>query len=209
MAKEVATVRRDLDVENGVAGEKIADRRADLRFRRQNQKTGRVRTEPELDCAAKHSFAFDTAEFAFPNLGTVWQLRAGKRERNFVAHFVIGRTANDLTFNATAIIHFANRQTIRIWMTRRRGDSGNDDPAAAGSIYLAACFDAFGLDTRPRQQIRDIFGIFWKIDKFAQPINRKFHANWRRKRKSFCENNRMSGMSNKIMASRSIPRPNA
>src|SRR5262249_57533060 len=40
----------------------------------------------------------------------------------------------------------------------------------------AACFDGFGLDTSAREQIRDIFGIFWKIDKFAEPINREFHV---------------------------------
>src|SRR2546430_14782160 len=36
-----------------------------------------------------------------------------------------------------------------------------------------------------------------------------FHANCLRKRRSFCANKRMSGVSNKIIASRSIPRPKA
>ena len=36
-----------------------------------------------------------------------------------------------------------------------------------------------------------------------------FHANCRKKRRSFCTKRRMSGISNKIIASRSIPRPKA
>src|SRR5207244_12495362 len=71
-------------------------------------------------------------------------------------------------------------------------------------------FDIFGLDAGTGEQFLDLLGVLRKIDKFPQPINGKLHyANCRKKRKSFCANKRMSGMSNKIMASRSMPRPNA
>src|SRR5262249_24565159 len=36
-----------------------------------------------------------------------------------------------------------------------------------------------------------------------------FHANCLKNRRSFCETSRISGISNRIIASRSIPRPNA
>src|SRR5256886_11924707 len=70
-------------------------------------------------------------------------------------------------------------------------------------------FDVLRFNAGASEQIRDLFRIFGKINKFAQPIDGKFHANWRRNRKSFCAKSRMSGMSNRIIASRSIPRPNA
>ena len=56
-------------------------------------------------------------------------------------------------------------------MTRGRGDLRNDHLVDLG----AARFDVFGFDTRPRQQIRDIFRIFRKIHKLAQPVDGKFH----------------------------------
>src|SRR5882672_2107907 len=112
MAQQIATVWRDLDVENRVRGKEITDRRADSRFGRQNQKTGRLRAQAELDRAAKHPDAFDTAQFAFSNLSSVRQLRARKRERNFIAHFVIRRAADDLAFRSAAVVHFANCEPI-------------------------------------------------------------------------------------------------
>ena len=118
MTQQIATVRRDLDIENGVAREKIGNRRADFRFGRQNQKPGCVFAKAELDWAAKHSFRFDTAQFAFTNLQSVRQLCPRQRERNFVADFVIGRAANDLAFRAAAIVDFTDAQTIGIRMAR-------------------------------------------------------------------------------------------
>src|SRR5262249_47306394 len=136
---------------------------------------------------------------------SVRQLCSWQRQRNFVADFVIGRAANDLPFGLAAVVHFANRQAIRVGMSRRSGDLRNDHLFNV----RAAGFDVLGLDTRARKSFSDLFRIFWKVDELAQPINRKFHANWRRNRRSFCAKSRMSGMSNKIIASRSMPRPNA
>src|SRR5215831_9742334 len=107
MAQQVATVWRDLDVENRIRREKIGDRRANFCIWRQNQKAGCILPETELDRATKHPFGLDAAQFAFSNLRTVRELRAWKRERNFVADFKVCRTANDLTLRA-AIVHFAN-----------------------------------------------------------------------------------------------------
>src|SRR2546430_9500500 len=104
MAEQIATVWRDLDVKNRVRGEKITDRRADFCIWRQNQKTGGIFTQAELDWAAKHSFRFDTARFAFPNFSSVRQRRPRQREWNFVADFVIRRAANDFAFRAAAVI---------------------------------------------------------------------------------------------------------
>src|SRR6476620_11976390 len=104
MAQQIAAVWRDLDVQNRVRLEKISDRRANFCIGRQNQQTGRVFAETELDRAAKHSFRLDAAQFALSNLRSVWQLRAWKRERDFVVDFVISRAANDLAFCAGPIL---------------------------------------------------------------------------------------------------------
>src|SRR5690349_12548958 len=112
MTEQISPIRRDLDVENGVAREQIGDWRADFRFRRQDQKACRVGAEAELDGAAKHSFTLDAAKFTFSNLGAVWQFRSGQGQRNFVAGFVIGGAANDLALDSAAIIHFADTQSI-------------------------------------------------------------------------------------------------
>src|SRR4029453_3327602 len=177
----------------------------------------------------------------FPNLGSVRQLHAGKRERNFVTNFVIRRAADNLALRPTCVIDFANREPISVRMTRRRGDLRNDHLVD----LRAARLDVFGFNTGASQQFGDLFRIVWKIDKFAEPINGEFHfplnvmssevetsldissselatdsstalgmtkvlhANWRRNRKSFCAKRRRSGMSNKIIARRSMPRPNA
>src|SRR6266481_1387421 len=74
MAQQIATVWRDLDVENRFRGEKISDRRADFCIWQQNQQARRIFAEADLDWAAKHSFGFDTAQRAFSNLSSVWQL---------------------------------------------------------------------------------------------------------------------------------------
>src|SRR5262249_386953 len=131
---------------------------------------------------------------------------AGQRERDFVAHFIIGRATNDLPFCTAAIIDFANSQTVGVWMTRRLLDLRDNDIVD----LCATLLDIFGFSAGASQRIGDVFGIFWKIgDEFAKPVNGKFHANWRRNRKSFCAKRRRSGMSNKIIARRSMPSPNA
>ncbi len=205
MAQQIAAVWRDLDVQNRIRREKIRDRRANFCIGRQDQQAGRIFAETELDRAAQHSFRLDAAQFALSNLRAVRQLRPRKRERDLVADLVIRRAANDLALRAAAIVYFANGEPIGIRMTRGRGDLRND--------YLvdvrAARLDVFGFDAGPSQQFGNVFRIFWKIDKFAQPINGKLHANWRRNRRSFCPNSRISGISNRIIASRSMPRPNA
>ena len=171
MTEEIAAVRRNLDIKNRIAWKKVGNWRANFRFGRQNQKTGCILTETKLDRAAKHSLAFNPAQFAFSNLGPVRQLRAGHRERNFVTNFVIGRAANDLAFRPAAVIDFANCQAIGIWVARRRGDLRNDHVVD----LRAACFDVFGLDAGAGKQFRDLLRIFWKVDKFPQPVDGKFH----------------------------------
>src|SRR5436190_23152926 len=57
-------------------------------------------------------------------------------------------------------------------MARRRHDLGNDHLLD----LCAARFDLFRLDASASEQICDLFRIFWKIDKFAQPIDGKFHG---------------------------------
>ena len=42
MTEQIATIRRDLDIQDRIARKKIANRSADLRFRRQNQKAGSI-----------------------------------------------------------------------------------------------------------------------------------------------------------------------
>ncbi|PYJ14790.1 MAG: phenylalanine--tRNA ligase subunit beta [Verrucomicrobia bacterium] len=160
MAQQVASVWRDFDIENRVARKEIGKRRADLCFGCQNQKSGRIVADAELDWAAKHSFRFDTAEFAFSNLSSARQLRARQRKRNFVANLVIGRATNDLAFRSAAIIDFADRQAIRVRMARRSGDLRNDHVID----LCAARFDVLGFDAGAGQQFRDLFRIFWKID---------------------------------------------
>src|SRR6202171_4339178 len=116
MAEQIPAVRRDLDVENRVAWEKIDNRGANLCLRRQNQKPRRVFTELQLDCAAKHSFRFDSAKFALLDLQSVRQLRSRQRQRNLVAHLVILRAANDLALCCAPLITYADSETIRIGM---------------------------------------------------------------------------------------------
>src|SRR4029450_12667247 len=118
MAQQITAVWRDLDVQNRVSWEKIADGRTNLCIRRQNQEAGSVFSEAEFDWAAKHSCGFDTAQFTFTDFQSVWQLGARQSERNFVADFVIGRAANDLAFYAATIINFTDTKTIRIGMAR-------------------------------------------------------------------------------------------
>src|SRR5215469_12449727 len=189
MTQQIAAIWRDLDIENHVAWKKIADRRTDFRFGRQNQKSGCILAETKLDRTTKHSFGLNTAEFAFSNFSSVRQLRARKREGNFVTDFIICRTANDLTFRSARVIDFANGQAIGVRMTRRRDDLGNNHVVDLRTARL----DPFCFDAGAGQQIRDLFRIAWKIDKFAQPVDGKFHANWRRKRKSFWAKSLRSG----------------
>ena len=56
-------------------------------------------------------------------------------------------------------------------MTRGRGDLRNDHLVDV----RAARLDVFGFDPGASQQFGNLFRIFWKIDKFAQPVNGKFH----------------------------------
>src|SRR5258705_3100186 len=138
MAQKIVAVWRDLDVQNRVRWEKIGDRCANFCIWRQNQQAGRLFAETELDRAAKHSFRLDAAQFALSNLRAVRQLRAWKREKDFVADFVICCAADDLALRAAAIVYFTNRESIGIRMMRGRGDLRNDYIADA----RAARFDA-------------------------------------------------------------------
>src|SRR3954447_23781673 len=103
MAQQIAAVRCDLDVQNRIRWKQLRDRCANFCVGWQNQQPGGIFAETELDWAAKHSLRLDAAQFALSNLGTVRQLRAWKRERDFVADFVIRCAADDLAFRAAAI----------------------------------------------------------------------------------------------------------
>jgi hypothetical protein len=139
MAQQIAAVWRDLDVQNRIRWKKISDRRANFCFGRQNQQAGRVFAQTKLDRAAKHSFRLDAAQFALSNLRSIRQLRPWKRERNFIAGFVVCCAANDLAFCAASIVHLANGEPICVRMTRGRGDLLNDHVVDV----RAACFDVF------------------------------------------------------------------
>src|SRR2546428_4301418 len=56
-------------------------------------------------------------------------------------------------------------------MARRCGDLRDDHLVD----LRAARFDIFRLDAGTGKQFRDLFRVLWKIDKFAQPVNGKFH----------------------------------
>src|SRR4030095_16869690 len=114
MAQQIATVWCDFHVENRVRGVKVTDRRTDFCIWRQNEQAGRIFAEAYLDWAAKHSFRFDTAKFAFSNLSSVRPLCSRQRERPVVAGSVIRRAATDLSFHAPAVAHFSNCKPISI-----------------------------------------------------------------------------------------------
>ena len=70
--------------------------RADFRLGRQDEQAGRILRDAEFSRAAKHSLRLDAAQFARLDLEIVRQYRARQSERDFVAHLVIFRAANDL-----------------------------------------------------------------------------------------------------------------
>jgi len=171
MAQQIAAVWRDLDIQDRIRWKKVGDGRANFCIGRQNQQPGRIFADTKLDRAAKHSFRLDAAQFALSNLRTVWQFRAWKRERNFIANFVICCATNNLALGAAAIVYFTDCEPIGIRMTRRRGDLRNDHLVDV----RAARFDVFGFDPSASQQFGNVFRIFWKIDELAQPVNGKLH----------------------------------
>jgi hypothetical protein len=57
-------------------------------------------------------------------------------------------------------------------MTRGCGDLRSENLVDV----RAARFDVFGFDPGASQQFGNFFRIFWKIDKFAQPVKGEFHV---------------------------------
>src|SRR5438270_6011992 len=68
-------------------------------------------------------------------------------------------------------------------MARRCGDLRDDHFVD----LRAARFDIFRLNAGTGKQFRDLFRVLWKIDKFAQPVNGKFHDMSFREQKSGVE----------------------
>ena len=206
VAEEIRAVRRDFDIENGVVREKLADRRANLRLGRQDEQTGRVLRDAEFFRAAKHPLRFHPAQFAFLDLEIARKDRARLGERHLVADIVVLCPANDLARLAAAIVDLADAEPVGIGMRRRSGDLCDDD---LGKVRTAR-FDSFDLDPGEGEQLGKLSDVVRQLHEFAQPVKGKFHdANCPRKRRSFCAKSRMSGMSKRIMASLSIPRPKA
>src|SRR5262249_16040834 len=174
MTQQIAAVWRDLDVQNRIRWKKISDRRANFCFGRQYQQAGCIFAQAELDRTAKHSFRLNAAQCALSNLDSVRQFRAWKGERNFVADFVICCAADDLALRAASIVRLANGEPICVRMTRGRGDLRNDHVVdrRAARLYV------FGFDSGSSQEFGNVFRMLWKIDKLAQPVNRKFHFFW-------------------------------
>ena len=77
MTQQIAAIRRDFDIEDGVRREQITNRPADFCLGRQNEQPGRVLGDAKFLGAAKHSFAFDSAQFARANPEATTQLRSG------------------------------------------------------------------------------------------------------------------------------------
>ena len=149
MAQQIAAIRRDLNIENGVVGKMSRSARR-CALRATESESGRIFGDPKFFRTAQHSLRFDAAQFARLDLEPVRQIRARQRQRNLVADSVVLRTANDLAGFSAAVVDLTNTQSIGIRMRRRIFNLSNDDFVE----IRPAIFDGFDFDAGQREQFR-------------------------------------------------------
>src|SRR5437660_1616245 len=134
----------------------LRERLPDFGVRRQNQKTVRIVSEPQLLWRTHHALGFNatnSADFDGEWFGSFWrrQRGTGQCQRYFVADFVVFRATNYLPF-PLSIGDAAKGKFVGIWMLLAGKDLDNDD-----SFELAAeLLDSLHLDSEHGQ----VFGEF-------------------------------------------------
>ena len=166
-----------------------------------------LRAELQFPGRAQHPVGHDPPDLARLQLEPAGQHRAGGRVGILGSLAYVGGAANDL-HDVLSGVHVAQREAVGVGMLLDLLDDADDDVIESGSHVL----DRLHRRAEHRQPLGGIVGVQLAAQHGRQPVGGNEHGyctNCERKRMSFSNSNRMSGMPCRSIVIRSIPIPNA
>ncbi len=177
----VAAVRRDGEVEHGVAGgDHIGERCAHGRGGVQHQDARVLVAEAQLPGAADHAVRDHAADLAALERPAVRQLGAGEGDRDLLARRHVRRAADDLERVALPDVHAAQREPIGVGMGIARHHEAHAQLGEVGPDPL----HGVDLESAGREALGDLLGRRRQIDPLGEPAERHAHQICSRKRTS-------------------------
>lgn len=173
MGEQVGAVRGDLEVEQHVGLYQFTEGCADVGgIGVEDEQASMVVAEAELAAAAHHAEGGDAAQFAFFDLEAAGEFGSREGDGDFVAHFEVLGTADNLTQRALADIDLADREFFRVWMLDGLGDLADDDEVGVDAFLL----NAFHFDASEGEQIGELGeGQVGEVDVGGEPGEGDFH----------------------------------
>ena len=202
--QQVAAVRLDVDVEDGVT-EQLDERPSERRVGGQDEDPVGVGGQAELVARAEHAVA-DHAHLLGPlDPPIAGQDRAGQGDGHALAGGDVGGAADDLERLAVAQRDARQRQPIGARMALDRQQLADDDVPPV----VAPADDPLDLHAEHREALGELLGRQVDVDVLAQPRQRHPHRSCSRNRRSFSRNSRRSVMPCLSILIRSGPIPKA
>jgi len=208
MTQEVRPIGGDFDVETDVRERhRLEERRPRRGFGHDGHDALVVRTQLELAWRAKHPVRRDAADLARREFEAAGQHGPDRRVGVLGAGHHIRGTTDDF-HDALAVVHLAQREPIGIRMPLRLFDEPDDHTVERRRDP----FDT--LDRRPQhgEPPSRVIGVDGASEQRREPVHGDVHrysTNCDRKRMSFSNRVRMSGMPCRSIVIRSNPIPKA
>ena len=202
----VDAVRGHLDVKNvvfeAVQRHDVSPRR-DVRIELENSVLEPPLFQADLVGGDQHPLGFDSAHGPRRDVEAD-QLRTDRRDRNDLVGGDIGRRGSDRQRVARAYVDDAHQEPVGIGMLLDAHQPAGDD---AGEFRAA--LDVFNRKAQQGEALRELVARRFQFDVVAQPRDRQLHASCSNTRGSFSKSTRISSMSWRTIAMRSMPTPNA
>ena len=173
--ESVGTVRRDLDIEHGVAGrEHVVDGRAERGAVGEDEEAGGVLGEAEFLRGAHHAVGGLAADFRLLDFEIAGQNRAGQSDGDAVADLVVLRAADDgLHAERVAEADGAHGEFVGVGVFVADEDFADDD---VREFRRAGADDLFDLEAEEGDRAGNLVVRSVEGDVVAEPVERNFHG---------------------------------
>ena len=171
----VGPIRRDLDVEDGVAWRKrLVDGRTEIRFSGKDEQPAVIAAHADFIRRAHHAIGRLAAKLRLLDLKISRQHCARKSDENAIARVAIVRAANDgLHAARRPHIDGANRKLVGVGMLRPGEDFANDHMI---EFRRAGGNHAFHLKAEKRDRPRNFIDGSIELNVIAEPVEGEFHV---------------------------------
>jgi len=178
VGEEIWAVWGNFDFDESIGIEEAADGGADFEFGIEDEETIFFISEADFGSGGEHALGFDTAHFRFANFESAGEFGSGDAAGDFIADFVVRRSADDLAERAFTCVDLGDLKAVGIGVLNGFFDFSDDDLLTLYAHFL----EAFDLDPGKGEEVADfIKGTGAEIEAFFEPVERNVHEAGRRR----------------------------